>query len=126
MKRELWIHKIEKIIGRVERGAAPARIREIYVFGSFARGAPEPGDLDLIVVHDPPTDEILAPLKAGVSKYSFSEVDRELKAFFRFQAALRKVFRRGSDRRDVMLGANPNETIRLSARSMSRVSGEPY
>ena len=34
-----------------------ARVREVYVFGSYARGALEPGDLDLLVVHDRATPE---------------------------------------------------------------------
>jgi predicted nucleotidyltransferase len=56
MTRGQWIKKLETIISRVEAGQAPARIREIHVFGSFARGALEPNDRDLIVVHDQPTE----------------------------------------------------------------------
>jgi hypothetical protein len=37
MRRERWIEKLETIVSRVEAGQAPARIREIHVFGSFAR-----------------------------------------------------------------------------------------
>ncbi len=34
MKRELWIHKTGKFIGRVERGQAPARVREMAIFAN--------------------------------------------------------------------------------------------
>ena len=103
MTRGQWIKKLETIISRVEAGQAPSRIREIHVFGSFARGALEPNDLDLIVVHDPPTEEILAPLLRAVKSYSYDELDQSLKAYGRFEAAMRKVFRRGGERMDIKL-----------------------
>lgn len=103
MRRERWIEKLETIVSRVEAGQAPARIREIHVFGSFARGALEPNDLDLIVIHDKPSEEILAPLMLAVKSYSYGELDQSCKAYERFQAAMRRVFRRGGERMDIKL-----------------------
>ncbi len=37
------------------------RVKSLYVFGSFARGAPECGDLDLIVGIDVPKGEFVPP-----------------------------------------------------------------
>jgi predicted nucleotidyltransferase len=103
MTRDRWIEKLKTIISRVEAGEAPARIREIHVFGSFARGAIEPNDLDLIVIHDRPSREVLAPLLQAVKSYSYDDLDRSFKAYLRFEAAMRKVFRRGGDRMDIVL-----------------------
>ncbi len=103
MRRDRWIEKIRGFIARVEGGEAPARIREIHCFGSFARGALEPNDLDLIVIHDPPSPETLAPLLKAVKSYSFAEWDQRFKAYCRFLAAMKKVFRRGSERMDVKM-----------------------
>jgi hypothetical protein len=103
MTRDRWTDKFGTIIARVEAGEAPARIREIHVFGSFARGALEPNDLDLIVVHDEPGEEILAPWMQAVKSYSYDDLDQSLKAYGRFQAAMRKVFRRGGERMDIKL-----------------------
>ena len=103
MTRERWIGKLATIISRIEAGQAPARIREIHVFGSFARGALEPNDLDLIVIHDQPSEEVMAPLLRAVESYSYDELDRSLKAHGRFEAAMRRVFRRGGERMDIKL-----------------------
>ncbi len=63
----------------------------------------EPNDLDLIVIHDPPSAETLAPLLKAVKSYSYADWDQNLKAFYRFMAAMRNVFRRGSERMDIKL-----------------------
>src|SRR6185312_15405462 len=110
MTRGRWIEKLATIISRVEAGHAPARIREIYIFGSFARGALEPNDLDLIVIHDEPGEEILAPLLRAVKSYSYDELDQSLKAYGRFQAAMRKVCRRGGERMDIKLAETLSPT----------------
>src|SRR5258707_2832020 len=81
MTRDRWMEKLETIISRVEAGEAPARIREIHVFGSFARGAIEPNDLDLIVIHDRPSREVLAPLLQAVKSYSYDNLDQSFKAY---------------------------------------------
>ena len=119
MRRERWIEKLETIVSRVEAGQAPARIREIHVFGSFARGALEPNDLDLIVIHDKPSEEILAPLMLAVKSYSYGELDQSCKAYDRFQAAMRRVFRRGGERMDIKLA----ESLDSAANQLPDVPG---
>lgn len=109
--REYWIAKLKAIVARLEAGEAPARVREIYAFGSFARGALNPHDLDLIVVHDPPTADMLAPYLAAVKGYSYDKLDQAAKAGQRFDAAMRKVFRRGSEHIDVLTGSNLREVL---------------
>ena len=58
MHRDKLTQKIERIIGAIEHGETPTRVYELYVFGSYRRGAVECGDLDLILVVEPPTDEL--------------------------------------------------------------------
>lgn len=47
-----------RIIQRVEKRLAPIHIVEIWGFGSYFRGKPEPGDIDLVIVYrkDPKLD----------------------------------------------------------------------
>lgn len=54
MKREQFTIKLVRMIEMIQSGTLPVRVREFYVFGSYSRGALEPGDLDVIVVHDAP------------------------------------------------------------------------
>ena len=94
-----------KGIHRPRRGAkAPALVREIYVFGSFARGAMEPNDLDLVVVHDRPSEELMASYRLAVRSYAPNWLDQHFKSHDRFQAAMCRVFRRGAERMDILLG----------------------
>jgi hypothetical protein len=60
MHRDKLTAKIERIIETIERGETPLRVLELHVFGSYRRGANECGDLDLIVVVEPATDELRA------------------------------------------------------------------
>lgn len=111
MTREQWMKKLEAIIARIESGEARARIREFYVFGSFARGAPEPNDLDLIVVHDRPGVDVLVPELKDARPYSPDDVQEIFKAERRFNSAVRKVFRRGSEPMDLMLAGSLDEAL---------------
>lgn len=111
MTREYWMRKLKDIVARLEAAATPSIVREIYVFGSFARGALDPKDLDLIVVHEPPTVETLAPLLEAVKSYSYDHLDQAVKAEARFNAAMRRVFRRGSERIDVLTGQSLPEIL---------------
>jgi predicted nucleotidyltransferase len=51
VKRERATRLLEEMLGRVAEGGEGyiSLIEEISVFGSYARGAPEPGDIDLAV-----------------------------------------------------------------------------
>jgi predicted nucleotidyltransferase len=56
MKREICTRKLKRILSILctEKFTAPPRA--LFVFGSYSRGAEEPGDLDLLLVYDLPTD----------------------------------------------------------------------
>lgn len=103
MTRDRCMEKLEAIIQRVESGASPVQIREVYVFGSFSRGAMEPNDLDLLVIHDEPGSD-LCPLPRDVmDKYSYEDFQDLIRRRERVESVIRKVFRRGRDRIDVIL-----------------------
>jgi len=52
MKRERATQLLNDAITRLEHGDWPLTlIEELYVFGSYARGAPEPNDVDIVVQH---------------------------------------------------------------------------
>ncbi|MFI1994902.1 hypothetical protein [Actinoplanes sp. NPDC020271] len=55
MKRSRAVALVEEVLGRLVEGQKERPlnlVREVYVFGSFARGALEPGDVDLDVEFD--------------------------------------------------------------------------
>lgn len=52
MHHTKFTEKLVRILKTLEAGEVPVRVKELYVFGSYSRGAIEPGDLDLILVYD--------------------------------------------------------------------------
>jgi hypothetical protein len=70
MKRAEATRRIEGLLGRVVSGEGRylPRVREVWIFGSYARGALEVGDVDLAVEFDQTKDEAgrwFATLMAG-------------------------------------------------------------
>lgn len=59
MKRNQWIEIISRIINDIEDGRTPVPVTELYAIGPFARGEADPQVLDLIVIHDEPSDKLL-------------------------------------------------------------------
>jgi predicted nucleotidyltransferase len=54
MKHEIFTRKLKRTLEKLCTETFRAVPRELYVFGSYARGAEEPGDLDLLFVYDLP------------------------------------------------------------------------
>src|SRR6266700_7868621 len=53
MNRDAFVGKLERIITAIQTEKdLPLHVKEIHVFGSFARGKEDPGDLDLILIHE--------------------------------------------------------------------------
>jgi hypothetical protein len=57
MKRVQATEKLCRIIHTVETAPMPIAVKELYVFGSYARGAMNCGDLDIVLVTVEPTEE---------------------------------------------------------------------
>jgi predicted nucleotidyltransferase len=57
VKRERATEILQEMLGRLDEGGRPLDlVDEVHVFGSYARGALEPGDLDVAVVHRTDTE----------------------------------------------------------------------
>lgn len=54
MKHEVYTKKLKRLLESLCTEPLMAVPRELYAFGSYARGAEEPGDLDLLFVYDLP------------------------------------------------------------------------
>src|ERR687897_2673743 len=70
MKRSEATRRISGLLGRVVSGEGRyvSRVREVWIFGSYARGALEVGDIDVAVEFDQTKDEAgrwFATLMAG-------------------------------------------------------------
>jgi len=89
MHRDKLTEKLVRIIAVIEADKLPARVRELYVFGSYSRGALEPGDLDLIVVHDRAKPEYEKPLLRKLQE-EFEDCEAARRAVRKFKVDMRR------------------------------------
>jgi Nucleotidyltransferase domain len=137
VKRAEAARRLAAFLERVVRedGRYLARVREVWVFGSFARGALEVGDVDLAVEFDQTRDEAgrwFAMLMAGgfdhlgALRREFRGNQRALKIHFNELDDLRKegfepelLWRRGDsleEARARLAAVAPNASARRAAR----------
>jgi predicted nucleotidyltransferase len=116
MKREQWTKKLERIVADIEAHKTPAPVRELYVFGSYARGAPECKDLDLVVIHEPPSKKTMDALKKKSDAKARSFFERLVGPQRRFEAQMRRTVQRPGEDMDILLG--PDLATALNARSV--------
>jgi hypothetical protein len=57
MQRDKLTEKLIRILRQIDSGSVPAEILEVFVFGSYAQGATDPHDLDLVVAYKYPGPE---------------------------------------------------------------------
>ena len=89
MKREQFTEKLIRMIETIKSGTLPVRVSEFYVFGSYARGALQPGDLDILVLHDKPSRTYLEALLEEAKEAGYSGTQGVFRAGRRFEAAMR-------------------------------------
>ena len=94
MYREQWTKKLIRMITDVESLRTPAQVRELYVFGSYARGAQECKDLDLVIVHEEPPVKLMEKLKKKAKAKGRSFLDRLAGHETRFKAMMGNVIGR--------------------------------
>ncbi len=94
MHRDKFTTKLVRIIASIESGKLPMDVRELYVFGSYSRGAIEPGDLDLIVVHGPGRQEIDKRVDKALQKSHPDILARVRAAAGKQNAARMRLFRK--------------------------------
>ena len=99
MCRDKFTEKLKRMLATIDAGAMPMKVREFYVFGSYARGALDPGDLDVLVVHKEPKAIDLAcwGLRRKDDSHEFS------RAYRKFQSEMRRRLRNSGERVDVLL-----------------------
>ncbi len=108
MDRQTASRQIERMVQAIEDGKFPAKIRELHVFGSYARGALDPGDLDLIVIHED-VSEMLKSMQAElIEKHgeSFLCWPRGQWPERKFETTMRKVMRRPGEKMDILFGTS--------------------
>lgn len=103
VSRDKWTQIVNRMLQAIEQDHMPARIRELHVFGSYARGALEPHDLDLIVIHNPPDAPTLARLKAQTKGKGRTWLEENSLPERRFKAAIKNALRKPGERIDLIL-----------------------
>ncbi|MEM1165518.1 MAG: hypothetical protein AAGI30_04430 [Planctomycetota bacterium] len=112
MKRERATKILSRILTSIDSGEVPIAIREVWTFGSYVRGALEPNDLDLVLVHEPmPTAtreslERMAAQKGLMWDQEMMFPERE------FQQMIKRPLRRPGERVDMLLGETLDEVLR--------------
>jgi hypothetical protein len=97
MTRARCVRIVERAVGDLETGRTPAPCRELYVFGSFSRGALVCGDLDLVIIHDQ------AP-RGRFKRFTSLKWQLECGQIGEFKRAMRRAISRPGERIDVLTG----------------------
>ncbi|MBC7856978.1 MAG: nucleotidyltransferase domain-containing protein [Pirellulaceae bacterium] len=103
MKREQFTAKLVRILKTLDSASFPARVREVYVFGSYSRGALEPGDLDLLVVHDRASPEYEAAAIKHFTDRGSSDIEAICRSVSKFRTEMSRTFRKPGERVQVLL-----------------------
>jgi predicted nucleotidyltransferase len=111
MRREQATARLVRMVQAVRSGCLPARVRELYVFGSYARGAPEPGDLDVVVVHDRPAKGYEDTVREHFETKGLGIVEQIVKSAARFQADMRRPLRKPGEKADILLVSKLDEIL---------------
>ncbi len=116
MKRKQFTAKLIRILNTLDSASLLARVREVYVFGSYSRGALEPGDLDLLVVHDRATPKYEAAAIKHFTDRSFSDVDAICRSVNKFKTDMSRAFRTPGERVQVLLTSDLNYVVGKESR----------
>jgi predicted nucleotidyltransferase len=111
MHRDRFTEKLVRIIATIESRSLPVKVRQLYVFGSYSRGAIEPGDLDLILVHNPPSRRYMKRIRAGLEQQGLQWPEVSDRAYRRYEAELRRPIRRPGERVQVIFVNDLKEAV---------------
>jgi predicted nucleotidyltransferase len=100
MDRDKATEKLVRMVQVIADGALPAPVKAFYVFGSYARGAPNPNDLDVVVVYENPGRDYWQSLDVELRE---SGKDPILNGGRVFQTRMRGGLRRPGERVDIMV-----------------------
>jgi hypothetical protein len=116
MKREEFTKKLVRMIETVQTGTLPAHVRELYVFGSYSRGALEPGDLDIVIIHDRPPRVYEEALDRHFEEKGCSTIESLAKACARFRADMCRPLRKPGERIQILLAQKLDELVGESSK----------
>jgi len=73
MHRDKFTVKLRRMLTAIDAGEVPVIVRALYVFGSYSRGALNPGDLDVILLYENPPDD------ANLSLHGYERLSSSIK-----------------------------------------------
>jgi predicted nucleotidyltransferase len=104
MHRDEWTKKLARIVSDIEAGKIPVPVQKLYVFGSYARGALEPKDLDLIVIHEKPSSDLMEELQKKADATARTHWDHLAGPQLRLRGLVSKALRRPAENIDILVG----------------------
>jgi predicted nucleotidyltransferase len=116
MKREQFTEKLVRMIETIQSGALPARVCEFYVFGSYSRGALEPGDLDVVIIHDRPPRAYEEAIEHHFEQKGFSLMERLVKSCTKFRADMCRPLRKPGEKIQILLAQKLDELVGESSK----------
>lgn len=112
MKRDRATKILERVLATIETGKVPVPILEVWVFGSYARGAPEPGDIDLIIVHEPISESLKTALEAEARSKRLAWTRELCYSANKHRSMITTALRKPGESLDILLGASLEEVLR--------------
>lgn len=113
MDRDKATDKLVRMVQAVAADALPAPVKEFYVFGSYARGALNPNDVDVVVIYENPGRDFWESIDAELRERG---KDPLFEAGRVFQTRMRGGLRRPSERVDIMLGQSVDDVAHSNSK----------
>lgn len=104
MHRDKYTEKLVRILKTLDAGQLPTEPTELYVFGSYSRGAIEPGDLDLILIHKSNREEYLKRKTAELVAQGMYDWEAEAKACRSQEKDIRAALMKRGESIQILLG----------------------
>ena len=111
MQRKQLTEKLKRIAATVDSGQTPMRVRSLYVFGSYARGAEESGDLDVAIIHDLLPATIVRQLQQEIEATPSYDGNLLVRLGNRCNALMKKSLRRPGERIEIFLADNYDRLV---------------
>jgi hypothetical protein len=102
---------LSRILATIDGGGVPVRIDGVWVFGSYARGALEPGDIDLIIVHEKMNEALRAELQAEAKTKGLDWTRELYYPARRHRGMITSPLRKPGEKVDILLGWSLDEVL---------------
>lgn len=111
MTRDHATRILARILATIDGGGVPARVDGVWVFGSYARGALEPGDIDLIVVHEQMSEALRNTLTAEAEIRHPGSFRNWYYPDVRYRSMIIKPLRKPGEEVDLLLGGTIEQVL---------------